>query len=193
MKKLAAAALLALALTVPAGMAPVSAATIVEDSARAAKLDGLFRDLKVARSESEGLALEEQIVGIWLDSGDARIDQQMDWAITAMDVGAYDLALQYLNTIIANKPTYVEGWNKRATLYFIVGRLDESLNDIAETLKLEPRHFGAIAGKGMVMMRKGDYQKAIDAYKEALAIDPQLTQIQVEVYMLESKLRDQRI
>jgi tetratricopeptide (TPR) repeat protein len=185
--------LAALAILMTALAAPVAAAPSVEDTARAVKLDQLFKDLKAAKSENEGLMLEEQIVGIWLESGDAKIDQMMDWAITAMDVGAFDLALNYLNDIIVAKPQFVEGWNKRATLYYIIGHFDESLADIGETLKLEPRHFGAIAGKGMVMYQLGEYQKAIDAFKEALAIDPQLTNIQVEVFLLEDKLRGSRI
>jgi tetratricopeptide (TPR) repeat protein len=193
MKRLAALAVLALALAAPMATAPVFAATTLEDSARAAKLDQLFRDLKAAKTENEGLGLESQIVSIWLESGDPKIDEWMDWAITAMDNGAFDLALNYLNNIIVTKPQYVEGWNKRATLYFVIGHYEQSLNDIAETLKLEPRHFGAIAGKGMVMYRLGEYEKALSAFKEALVIDPQLTQIQLEVYLLEDKLRGQRI
>jgi tetratricopeptide (TPR) repeat protein len=194
MKSLALAVALSLALVAPLALVhPVAAATTIEDSARAQKLDQLFRDLKAAKSESEGLAIENQIVSIWMASGDPKIDQAMEWAVDAMDLGAFDLALNYLNNIVVTKPTYVEGWNKRATLYYVIGHYQESLSDIAETLKLEPRHFGAIAGKGMVMMRLGETQKAIDAFKEALAIDPQLTQIQLQVFLLEDMLKGKRI
>jgi tetratricopeptide (TPR) repeat protein len=194
MKSLALAAAVSLALVAPVALVqPIQAATTIEDSARAQKLDQLFRDLKAAKSENDGLAIENQIVSIWMASGDPKIDQAMEWAVNAMDLGAFDLALNYLNNIVVTKPTYVEGWNKRATLYYVIGHYEESLSDIAETLKLEPRHFGAIAGKGMVMMRLGETQKAIDAFKEALAIDPQLTQIQLQVFLLEDMLNGKRI
>jgi tetratricopeptide (TPR) repeat protein len=170
--------------------APSSAAP---DPARAAQLDQLFQQLKNATTETDGLAIEEQIVAIWLDSGDAKIDQQMEWAVAAMDANAWELALQYLDSIVLNKPDYVEGWNKRATLYFFIGRYDDSLSDIARTLALEPRHFGAIAGMGMIMEALGQDQKALDAYKQALAIDPQLTQIQLEIFLLEDKIKGKRI
>ncbi len=163
------------------------------DPAHAAQLDQLFQQLKTAKDENEGLTIEGEIVQIWLESGDAKIDEQMDWALAAMDARAFDLALQYLDSIVLNKPDYIEGWNKRATLYFAIGRYDESLSDIAHTLALEPRHFGAIAGMGMIMEALGEDQKALDAYKKALAIDPQLTQIQLEVFLLEDKIKGKRI
>jgi tetratricopeptide (TPR) repeat protein len=170
--------------------APLSAAP---DAANAARLEQLFQDLKKAKTDTDGLAIEEQIVAIWLDSGDAQINQQMSWAVAAMDANSWELALNYLNSIVVNKPDYVEGWNKRATLYFFIGRFDESLSDIAHTLVLEPRHFGAIAGMGMIMEALGEQEKALEAYKRALAIDPQLTDIQLEVFLLEDKLKGKRI
>jgi tetratricopeptide (TPR) repeat protein len=173
--------------------APLSAGTAVDDSVKAQKLDQLFRDLKAAQSEAEGLALEHQIVTLWLDSGDPRIDEWMDWAIAAMDAGAFEVALGYLNNIVLTKPAFAEGWNKRATLYYAMGRYEESLSDIAETLRLEPRHFGAIAGRGFIMVRLGEWQKALDAFREVLALDPQLTNIRVQVFLLEDKLRALRI
>src|SRR5262245_54987815 len=76
------------------------------DAAQAARLDQLFQQLKNANTENAGLALEEQIVMIWLQSGDPMIDQKMDLAIAAMDANSWDLALVYLDSIIVNKPDY---------------------------------------------------------------------------------------
>src|SRR4051812_2252435 len=133
MKSLALAAAVSLALVAPVALVqPIQAATTIEDSARAQKLDQLFRDFKAAKSENDGLAIENQIVSIWMASGDPKIDQAMEWAVNAMDLGAFDLALNYLNNIVVTKPTYVEGWNKRATLYYVIGHYEESLSDIAE-------------------------------------------------------------
>jgi tetratricopeptide (TPR) repeat protein len=172
----------------PAAPATPGASTQA-NPARSQKLDQLFAGLKAAKSEEEGMALEGQIVGLWLQSGDAKIDQQMEWALTAMDLGAADLALSYLDSIVLSSPQYVEGWNKRATLYFYLGRFEESLSDIDRTLALEPRHFGAMAGKGMIMEAMGQDQKAIDAFKQALAVDPQLTDVQLEMFLLQDKLK----
>ena len=170
--------------------APASAAP---DAAQSARLDQLFQQLKTAKTEGDGLFLEEQIVMIWLQSGDPMIDQKMAWAIAAMDANSWDVALGYLDSIVLAKPDYAEGWNKRATLYYFVGRYQDSLSDIAHTLALEPRHFGAISGIGMIMEAMGEDQKALDAYKQALAIDPQLTNIQLEIFLLEDKIKGKRI
>src|SRR5215213_9624962 len=105
MKSLVLATALSLALVAALVLVhPIQAATTIEDSARAQKLDQLFRDLKAAKSESEGLAIENQIVSIWMASGDPKIDQAMEWAVDAMDLGAFDLALNYLNNIVVTKP-----------------------------------------------------------------------------------------
>jgi tetratricopeptide (TPR) repeat protein len=189
MKTLLAAAGLSL-LLVASSAPPLAAAP---DAAQTAQLDQLFQALKAAKTETDGLAIEGQIVAVWLESGDPKIDQQMAWAIAAMDANAWQLALNYLNSIILTKPDYAEGWNKRATLYFFTGQYDESLSDIAHTLALEPRHFGAMAGMGMIMEALGEDEKALAAYKQALAIDPQLTNIQLEVFLLEDKLKGKRI
>jgi tetratricopeptide (TPR) repeat protein len=180
------------AILLAAFAAPLAAAHAASDPARTQKLDQLFVDLKGAKSDSEGRAIEEQIVALWLQSGDAKIDQQMESAITAMDTGSFDLALLYLNSIILNAPEYVEGWNKRATLNYFAGRFDESLADIDRTLQLEPRHFGALAGRGLVYEELGLDEKALAAFKAALAIDPQLTDILLEVFRLEDKLKGKR-
>jgi tetratricopeptide (TPR) repeat protein len=189
-KTLAAIAALAFLALVPVA-AP--AATVLEDSARNETLDRLFTDLKNAPSAASGRAIEAQIMGIWLQSGDDQIDQQMSWAMQAMDIQAFDLALNYLDNIIVTKPGFAEGWNKRATVYYIVGRYQESIADIGRVLALEPRHFGAIAGLGLVLQRMGDKEKALDAFKRAVEIDPQLTDIQTQIFLLEDAIaRDKR-
>src|SRR4051794_39190749 len=110
-----------------APLAPVHAAG---DPARAQRLEQLFQDLKAAKDPNDGLAIEAQIVSLWMQSGDPKIDEKMGWAVAAMDSGSADLALQYLNSIIVNAPDYAEGWNKRATLYYFTGNFEGSLSDI---------------------------------------------------------------
>jgi tetratricopeptide (TPR) repeat protein len=165
---------------------PPSATT---DLGRAERLDALFADLKTAQNVEAGRAIERDIVHLWLESGDAEVDRLMGYAIAAMNIQAYTLALNYLDTVVLTKPDYAEGWNKRATVYFLVDRLQDSIADIQRTLALEPRHFGALAGLGMIMVKVGDKERAVEAFKAALAINPNLEDVRVELYLLEDQLR----
>ena len=171
---------------------PVLGAPIINDSARGQKLDELFQRLKTAPTQSSALEAEQQISAIWLQSGDPDIDEQMRLAMQAMDELYYGSALKVFSNILVLRPDYAEAWNKRATLYYLVGNYQEALNDIERVLALEPRHFGAIAGKGMVMLKLARPEEALAAFKQALAVDPALTSIQTEVHMLEIQLGDKR-
>ncbi len=93
-------------------------------------------------------------------------------AIVAMDTGVLNQAFGYLDEIIKRDPDYAEGWNKRATVFYMIDDYDKSLADIQKTLELEPRHFGALAGLGMIMIKLGDKQRALQAFERAYAVDP---------------------
>ncbi len=93
-------------------------------------------------------------------------------AMVAMQTGVLNQAFGYLDQIIARDPNYVEGWNKRATVYYMIDAYDKSLADIQKTLQLEPRHFGALAGLGMIMIKLGDKQRALEAFERAYQVDP---------------------
>ena len=167
----------------------LAATTTLDDSTRSAQLDSLFQQLKVAPTVATGIALEGQIDAIWLQSGDPK-DRPAD-ATRQAGVGqrpsTFDTALKYLNNVIITKPNYAEAWNQRATLYYMVGDYQDSLKDIAQTLALEPRQFGAIAGKGMVELKLGDKQAALDAFKQALVIAPILPDVQLQIRMIEGQ------
>ena len=183
-----AAAMLSLVLALSAAAAPV-----INDSTRGQRLDDLFLQLRTAATQSAAVSAEQQISAIWLDSGDPDINLQMRLAMQAMDELYYDSALKVFSNIIVLRPDYAEAWNKRATLYYLVGNYQESLNDIERVLALEPRHFGAIAGKGMVMLKLGRQEEALAAFKQAVAIDPALTNIEAEIAMIEARLAKTRI
>ena len=87
--------------------------------------------------------------------------------------------------MIATSPNFSEAYNKRATLYYMTGRYDESLSDINKTLDLEPRHFGALSGRGMVFLKQGKNADALRAFKEALAVNPTMTGTRISVQQLE--------
>ena len=145
----------ALAVESGASVPPDSPATIAPTpeakAAKAAHLDELFAKLKAAK-EDDGRAIERQIVGEWFVSGDPETDQIMMAVVFAMQRQAFNIALRYLDKVVARQPDYVEGWNKRATIYYYMQRLRASRSPTSSrTLALEPRHFGALAGLGMIM------------------------------------------
>jgi tetratricopeptide (TPR) repeat protein len=153
------------ALDPPAAMAPES---------KAAHLNELFAELKAAADVAASRAIEDEIWTEWLKSGDAETDAMMTMAITAMSTGVLNQALALLDKIVARSPDYAEGWNKRATLYYEIDDYDKSLADIEETLKREPRHFGALSGLGMIMIKLGDKRRALAAFEKAVEVDPMI-------------------
>ena len=111
----------------------------------------------------------------------------MGWSIRAMTAKDYPLALDYLDRITTLKPDFAEGWNKRATVYFLLEDYAKSIADIQKTLALEPRHFGALSGLGMILSSLGEKLRAIDAYKQALAVDPHLDKVREAMEALEKE------
>lgn len=141
-------------------------------AARARRLDDLFGRLKSTRSEDEGAEIVAEIWQLWQQSGDAELDEMLQQAILLMGRGIATLAMPILDEIVKRRPDWAEGWNKRATMLYIMGEHDRSLADIEHVLALEPRHFGALAGIGLIRMDKGEYREALAAFRKALAINP---------------------
>jgi len=139
---------------------------------RAERLDGMFASLRQAPDEASARRIEEQIRDHWWHSGDPAIDASLAQAVVEARDYAYDRALAVLDDLVATHPGYAEGWNQRATVLFFMGRHDESLKDIERTLALEPRHFGALAGRGIIYLRRGDVDRGEASIREAMAIDP---------------------
>jgi tetratricopeptide (TPR) repeat protein len=137
------------------------------------RLPGLFDSLKKASSGDEAEAIEAKIWTIWLQANDPAIDKLMEQGSNAMGNQDYPAAMQSFNEIIEKKPDFAEGWNKRATLYYLMGDYQHSLADIDRTLALEPRHIGALSGLGLVNMQLDRDEAAADAFKRVLDIDPQ--------------------
>ncbi len=151
-------------------------------------LDALFASLKETDDYSEARKIEAKIWALWMDAGDQQVNRLMDYTIAAMDARAYSLAISYLDAMIAMKPEFAEGWNKRATVYWMMGDYGHSLSDIQRTLALEPRHWGALSGLGMIMRDLGELEKAVTAFRLALEIDPNLEDVKVGLQLLEDKL-----
>lgn len=144
---------------------------------RADRLDELFARLHRAKSSDAAQGPEHDIWALWMTSDSPTADALLAQATRAMNDGAYAPSRRILDRMVELYPAYAEAWNKRATLNFMENRLDDSLADIGHVLDLEPRHFGALSGKGLVLEKQKKYSEAIDALNEALAINPNMTAI----------------
>jgi tetratricopeptide (TPR) repeat protein len=159
---------------------------------RAAELDALFEILRTAKSDASAEAAENGILAIWLRSGSDTVDLMMEWALKAMEGKDYRAALDFLGRITQMRPDFVEGWNKRATVYYLTDDYGRALSDIRHVLALEPRHFGALAGFGSILRELGEDRKALEAYQAALAVDPHLDEVKKAVDDLKKKGVDGR-
>jgi len=185
----------ALAATLAFGMLPSAVAETADDGretladttpkSRAEQLDALFEALAAADSANEAQAAENGIIELWLESGSETVDLLMTWTLKAMDEKNYALALDFLDRITALEPGYVEGWNKRATVYYLTDDYGKSIADIERVLSIEPRHFGALAGLGTILRELGDERRALAAYREALTLDPHMENVQEAIDELE--------
>jgi tetratricopeptide (TPR) repeat protein len=154
------------------------------------KLDKLFTALQTSLSNANAASLEREIWAIWTRYlGDQAINRQMDRAIKMMNAGQLDDAEAMFSAIISRKPAFAEAWNKRATVRFFRGDDAGSANDILQVIKLEPRHFGALSGLGMIKVREGDLQGALQAYRAAQRINPFLPNIEVIIDRLGQRLK----
>jgi tetratricopeptide (TPR) repeat protein len=165
-----------------------SAQSNPDAAARAQRLDGLFAVLKTAKDQDEGDVIVADIWKVWLQSGSADMDGRMEQATKLMAHGLLQHAIEALDEIVAAAPHWAEGWNKRATVLFLMGEYDRSLADIERVLALEPRHFGALAGIGMIRTKKGELREALAAYRRALAVNPFLKERYGLIPALEKEL-----
>ena len=174
------------------GLALVMAGAVMMSSAGADQTDPRLPDLfEQLRSTGESVAArnaEQQIWRIWMGSGSDDIDGIMREGIEAMQTGRFDDAIEHFGRIVEMAPDFAEGWNKRATAYYLNDDLSESVRDIQRTLELEPRHFGAISGMGLIFLKRGDPLGALDAFEAVLEIHPSSRGTRYRVEMLRQEL-----
>ena len=156
-------------------------------------LDFLFGALKAAPDEASAKHVEARIWALWLQTPSDTAALLMMRAKAAMDAQQIDVALKLLDAVVKLRPDYVEGWNRRATLYYLKNDYGHSLQDIEQVLVREPRHFGALAGLGMIMQDLGDEKRALDAFRKALAINPHLDKVPELVKALSEKVEGRDI
>src|SRR5882757_10158407 len=172
---------------------PADQAAPAAPADKADRLDKLFADLKRERNEKAAERIAGQIWEEWFKSGSASIDLMMVWAQNAMAAQKYDVALDFLDEVVTLQPTYAEGWNRRATLHFMMSNYGKSMSDIDHTLQLEPRHFGALSGLAQIMAETGHKQSALEAWQRVLGIYPMMRSAQDQVATISEELAGEGI
>ncbi len=147
-----------------AGSGPIAAADTDQDE--------LFRLLQKAQTPEKAREYESRIWMNWFKSGDATIDEWMQKAVRQRNNYDFAGAIETLNKVIARDPEYSEVWNQRATVYFHQGEYEKSLEDVARTLELEPRHFGSLAGRAVIRLQQGKPAIAYQNFLEAAKLHP---------------------
>lgn len=155
-------------------------------------LDTLFDDLKRQRNADEAKRIADRIWSRWRDSGSATGNLLLQWADKAIAEKKHGLALDLLDQITVLLPDFPEGWNRRATLHFIMGNHDLSMSDINRVLRLEPRHFGALAGMAAIFGADGNDELALKAWERMLDVYPTNREAQKKVGEISDKLAGSR-
>ncbi len=156
-------------------------------------LDFLFGALKAAPDEASARHVEARIWALWLQTPSDTAALLMLRAKAAIDAQNVDVALKLLDAVIKLRPDYIEAWNRRATIYYLKSDYAHSLEDIRQVLIREPRHFGALAGLGMIMQDVGDEKRALEAFRKALAVNPHLEKVPEMVKQLSEKVEGRDI
>lgn len=179
-----------------AALVSLSPAFAAEDGAptdEASRLDRLFADLKRERNEKAAERIASQIWAEWRKSGSASVDLMLQWSNEAAEKKKFDVALDFLDQVITLQPGFAEGWNRRATVHFMMDNYSKSMADIEHTLRLEPRHFGALSGLAAILKETGRKELALDAYERTLDIYPMMRDAQSEVATLSEELAGEGI
>lgn len=152
--------------------------------ASAEDVESLLQRLQAAGPE-EASRIEPLIWNEWSKSGSPAMDLLLRRGRDAMEAGDLDAAIRHLTALVDHAPDFAEGWNARATAYFQAGLYGPSVADIAQVLRLNPRHFGALSGFGMILEETGRIDEALEVYRAALAIHPHLAGVLEAVARLE--------
>ena len=170
-------------------LALMSLAPPVRGSQTDERLGTLFDRLKTTDNNVEGAVLTQLIWDVWHESDNAVVKDLMSEGIREISVRNYDAALTAFNKMVEVEPDFAEGWNKRATVYYLMGRYKASIQDIERTLALEPRHFGALSGLGLIFLAIGNDAAALKAFEAALKVNPNLPGPRTHAEELRQRLR----
>jgi len=158
------------------------------DVVKGSELASLFEKLQFVEPGEESRQVENRIWEVWCDHEEPEAVEAMEGVAAALNQGALADANERLDRMVDRWPAWAEVWNKRATLRFVEERDVESMQDIERTLRLEPRHFGAISGFGQLCMRAGDVDSAVIAFERAVSLNPNFEDIRKAIAYLEREL-----
>lgn len=153
------------------------------------RLDDLFERLQHTPDPAEAHALEQRIWGVWLESENAAINRLMQQGVLALRGQHYPTALQAFDRLVEQAPEFAEGWNKRATVHYLMGDFQASVADIERTLELEPRHFGALSGLGLIYDAIDEPRAALRSFEAALRLNPHIEDTRDRVEELRRELQ----
>jgi len=137
--------------------------------------------------------MAEQAVWLaWSRSGNAQNDRLLRSGIGEMTAGRLPRAIEIFSAVIERDPDFAEAWNKRATAYFMAGEMRKSLADCDEVMKRNPQHYGALSGYGQIYIELEEFEKAIEYFRRALAVNPNLTNLEDVIRRLEVLAREKR-
>ncbi|MBL8791387.1 MAG: tetratricopeptide repeat protein [Rhizobiales bacterium] len=154
---------------------------------RAEELDRLFGMLHGEGAEARAANVEKRIWATWGRNDSVTAEVLLSQATKAMNAEEFETAEMILDRLLKARPEYAEAWNRRATLNYLAKRYAKALADIDKVLELEPRHFGALAGRGMIYEAEGKPDEALAAYREALSMNPFMAGVKDKVQLLEKE------
>ena len=165
----------------------------VNSEERDLELNKLFNQLK-NNNASMAFEIEMKIWSIWsTHPSQENLTQLLARGSNLMTEQKFNKAYEAFSKVISLDPNWAEGWNKRATVLYMLGRHEESQEDINEVLKLEKRHFGALSGQGLVQIELKNYERAINSYKEVQKIYPSMQSPKIMIPQLKELIKDESI
>ena len=168
--------------------------SVVNSQERETKLDKLFNQLKNNNDVSLAFEIEMKIWNIWSTHPlQENLTQLLAKGSNLMSEQKLNKAYETFSIVIGLDPSWAEGWNKRATVLYMLGRYKESQNDIDEVLKLEKRHFGALSGQGLVQIELKNYERAINSYQEVQKIYPSMQSPKIMIPQLKELIKSKSI
>ena len=152
------------------------------------RLDALFTSLKIASNSEEAEVIALKIWDLWHQTDNPSAARHMSDGIAAMNSGDAAAALEEFDAVTAAAPTFAEGWNRRATLFYLLGDFPASIRDIEKTLALEPRHFGALSGLALIREAQHKWFEALEALDRVSKIHPKMPQLEERLDQLSRQL-----
>ena len=136
------------------------------------RLETLFITLSSSSDKQVIRSTENQIWDIWFAHPNSDVERLMQIGVQRMNANRQSEAMIIFSQLVENFPDYAEAWNRRATLHYILGNYQESIGDIERVLSLEPRHFGALSGLGLVYLQLDQLRKAKGAFEDLIKVHP---------------------